>query len=130
MYFMSTACGRPQGVEGVRPMWTKGRGVINLILFVDVINGWPLIPSNFPRSYSISPYSSSSPYFQMFLCSYTLNFLPPTEMLHFLPPKLTKPFVYPLNDKFPHKMRMMKISASFPPWDGHPGLYKSRVIYA
>jgi len=31
---------------------------------------------------------------------------------------------------FPHKMGMMKISASFPPWDGTPGLYKSRVIYA
>jgi len=27
-------------------------------------------------------------------------------------------------------MGMMKISASFPPWDGPPGLYKSRVIYA
>jgi len=25
-YFMSTVCGRPQGGEGVRPMWTGGRG--------------------------------------------------------------------------------------------------------
>jgi len=26
MYFMLTACGRPQGGEGGRPMWTGGGG--------------------------------------------------------------------------------------------------------
>src|SRR6218665_2723216 len=42
---MSTVCGRPQGGRGSGPcgrMWTGERGVKNVI-FVDVINGWPLI---------------------------------------------------------------------------------------
>src|SRR6218665_1299397 len=37
--------------RGVRPMWThvdRGEGVINLIPFVDLINGWPRIPSDLP----------------------------------------------------------------------------------
>ena len=42
MYFMSTACGCPQGGRGVRPMWTGGGGQ-KREFFVDVINGWPLI---------------------------------------------------------------------------------------
>ena len=45
MYFMSTACGRPHGGRGVRPMWThvdRGKGS-KTGFFVDVINGWPLI---------------------------------------------------------------------------------------
>src|SRR6218665_3645705 len=87
--------------------------------FVDVINGWPFMPSDFPPFlFNFPPiYSSSSPIFR---CSYvlTLNFLLPTKMLHFLPPKLTKSFVSPLNDKFHHKMGMMKIYASSPSWDG------------
>src|SRR6218665_997641 len=99
---MSIACGRPQGGGGPANVDACGErgGVTSLIPFVDVINGWPLIPSDFPRSCSISPYSSSSPIFRCFYVL-TLNFLLPTKMLHFLPPKLTKPFVSPLNDKFP-----------------------------
>src|SRR6218665_3173559 len=114
---MSTAFGRPQG--GGSPAHVdacgqrRGEGVKNLI-FVDVINGWPLISSDFPRSSSIFSIFFNFPLFLR--CSYvfTLNFLPRTKVLHFLPPKLTKPFVSPLSDKFSHKMGMMKISASFP----------------
>ena len=42
MYFMLTACGRPQGGRGVRPMWThvdRGEGGQKPDFFVDVING-------------------------------------------------------------------------------------------
>ena len=43
MYFMSTACGRPQGEEeGVWPMWThvdRGEGGQKPDFFVDIING-------------------------------------------------------------------------------------------
>ena len=39
MYFISTMCGRPQGEEGVRRMWTGGQ---KRDFLVDVINGWPL----------------------------------------------------------------------------------------
>src|SRR6218665_657036 len=71
------------------------------------------------------PYSASSPHFQMFFCSYT-KFSPPTKMLHFLPLKLTKPFVSPLNDKFPPSNGNDEDFCFIPPiWDGPPGLYKS-----
>ena len=45
MYFMSTACGRPQKGEGVRPMWmhVDMGGGRKPDFFVDVINGWPLL---------------------------------------------------------------------------------------
>ena len=42
MYFMSTACGRPQG-GGDRLMWMpvdRGEGGQKPDFFVDVINGW------------------------------------------------------------------------------------------
>ena len=42
---MSTVCGRPQGEEGVRAMWTyvdREEGGQKRDFFVDVINGWPL----------------------------------------------------------------------------------------
>jgi len=43
VYFMSTACGRPQGGEGgsgpCGRMWTGGRGGQKPDFFVDVING-------------------------------------------------------------------------------------------
>src|SRR6218665_1304934 len=101
---MSTACGRPQW--GVRPMWThvdRGEGVMNLIPFLNVINGWPLIPYTlrFPPAPVQFPPILQVPF--IFRCSYvlTLNFLLPTKMLHILPPNMTKPFVSPLNDKFP-----------------------------
>src|SRR6218665_192001 len=120
---MSTACGRPQGVEGdpahVDACGQRGRGVKNLIFCGRHISP---IPVQFP------PNSSSSPYLQMFLCSYT-KFSSPYQNVTFPSPKLTKSFVFPLNENFPHKMGLMKISASFPPWDGPPGLYKPRVIY-
>src|SRR6218665_1373350 len=65
---MSTACGRPQGMERVRPMWThvdRGEGIKNLIfLWTSYMDG-PLCPPISPRSCSISPYSSSSHYFQI-----------------------------------------------------------------
>ena len=41
MYFMSTACGRPQGVER-GPAHVDGGGGQKPDFFVDVINGWPL----------------------------------------------------------------------------------------
>src|SRR6218665_10923 len=100
---MSTACGRPQGVERVRPMWAhvdRGEGVKNLIfLWTSYMDG-PLCPPILPRSYSISLLFFK--FHHIFRCSYVLilNFLLPTKMLHFLPPKLTKSFVSPLNDKF------------------------------
>ena len=42
MYFMSTACGRPQGGGGSSPSG-QGGGGRKPDFFVDVINGWPLI---------------------------------------------------------------------------------------
>ena len=82
--------------EGVRRMWTHvERGVKNLIFckwMAPYILRFPPFLFNFPHSLQVP----------LFLrCSYvlTLNFLPPTKMLHFLPPKLTKPFISPLNDK-------------------------------
>jgi len=48
---MSTACGRPQGGGGVRPMWTPvERGGQKSDFFVDVINGWPLSGISFTSS--------------------------------------------------------------------------------
>ena len=85
-----------------------------------------LCPRISPRSCPISPY------FQMFLCSYiyTKIVFRPTKMLHFLiRPKLTKPFVSTLNDKFPPQNGNDEDFCFIPPWDGPPGLYKSRVIY-
>ena len=50
MYFMLTACGLPQGGMGVRLMWTGGGGQnLNLKMFVDVINGWPLMDDSMSR---------------------------------------------------------------------------------
>src|SRR6218665_110776 len=45
MYFMSTACGRPQGVGGSAHVDAcgQGKGGQKPDFFVDVINGWPLI---------------------------------------------------------------------------------------
>src|SRR6218665_3876538 len=68
------------------------------------------------------------PIFEMFLCFYT-KFSSPYQNVTFPSPKLTKPFVSPLNDKFSHKMGM-KISASYPMGWTPLCLYKSRVIYA
>ena len=60
--------------RGVRPMWThvdRGEGVINLIPFVDVINGWPLIPSDLPPFlFNFPPILQVSPIFR---CSYVLT---------------------------------------------------------
>ena len=39
MYFMLTACGRPQGGGGSGPCGEGGQKPC----FLDVINGWPLI---------------------------------------------------------------------------------------
>ena len=42
---MSTVCGRPQGGRGSGPcgrMWTEGRWGVKNVIFVDVINEWPL----------------------------------------------------------------------------------------
>src|SRR6218665_1219008 len=100
---MSTACGCPQGVEEVRPMWThvdRGEGVKNLIFcgrhkwMAHYALRFPPFLFNFPLFFKFSP---------IFRCSYvlTLNFLLPTKKLHFRPPKLTKSFVSPLSDKFP-----------------------------
>ena len=41
MYFMSTACGRPQGGGGSGSCGQGERGQIS-DFFVDIINGWPL----------------------------------------------------------------------------------------
>src|SRR6218665_990218 len=75
---MSTACGvcgRPQGVEGVRPMWThvdRGEGVKNLIFFYGRHKWMALYALRFPPFLLNSPsLFYKFPYFQMVLCSYT-----------------------------------------------------------
>ena len=86
---MSTACGRPQGGGGHKPDSFCGR------------HKWmALIPSDFPPFlFNFPPILQVHPIFRGSHVL-TLNFLPPTKMLHFLPPKLTKLFVSSLNDKF------------------------------
>jgi len=45
---MSTACGRPQGGGEFSLMWTHVyRGGVKNLIFLDVINGWPLLSLGF-----------------------------------------------------------------------------------
>jgi len=86
---------------------------------------FPIIPSYFPRSCSMSPYSIllNSSFFQMFLCSLHWIFFPlPTCYISF-PSKLKKPFVSTLKWQILPKMGMKTISASFFSWDGRPWGY-------
>jgi len=75
---------------------------------------FPIIPSYFPFLFNFPPVLQVPPIFQMFLHSYFL----PLNFFTFPSPKLAK-----TNAKFPPKMGMMKISASFPPWDGCPWVH-------
>src|SRR6218665_2606902 len=98
---MSTACGRPQGGGG--PAHVDACGQRRDGHKPDSFCGrhkWmaPYTLRFAPVPVQCPPILQVSPIFR---CSYvlTLNFLPPTKILRFLPPKL--PFVSPLNDKFP-----------------------------
>src|SRR6218665_62052 len=100
---MSTACGRPQGVEGVGPMWMhvdkRGGGQKPDFLWTSYMDG-PLCPPIPPFLFNFTPILQDPPCFQMFLCSY-IKFSSPYQNVTFPSPKLTKSFVSPLNDKFP-----------------------------
>src|SRR6218665_1972409 len=100
---MSTACGRPQGMEG-GPMWThvnRGEGVKNLIFcgrhkwMVPYALRFPPVPVQFLPILQVPPIFRCS-----YICSYT-KFSFPYQNVTFPSPKLTKPFVSPLNEKFP-----------------------------
>jgi len=54
VYFMSTACGRPQGREG-SPAHVDacGQGGRNPDFFVDFINGWPLNADLVPNKFQV-----------------------------------------------------------------------------
>ena len=93
---MSTACGRSQGGGGPAHVDACGQreGGHKPDSFCErhkwmapYILRFPPAPVQFPPILQVPP---------IFRCSYvlTLNFLPPTKMLHFLP------INFPLNDKF------------------------------